>query len=113
MTTKLEELREHARLCKSKPTIANKYDNAADKIASFVAYLTDETSITEDWLRPLCVRVSDKGSYWTLLDNNDLSVYLVRWNGGWSLRIGGIPVTSKATRGDVARVLFALSTEKG
>lgn len=71
----------------------------------------DLTPVDEDWLRPLCVRVSDLESYWTIADIQHTSIYVVRWSYKpfrWHLKVSDVTVSENATRGDVRRICSAL-----
>jgi len=72
----------------------------------------DDEPVTADWLRPLCIEVSEYGSYWVLADLADHNrVTCIKWSCGFHLKVGGVSVADRATRGDVRRLCAALKID--
>ena len=106
------DLRAAAELVRSKPTISNKYDNAASKLAR--AWLAehptdDDDPITPEWLLSVGFKAvpSDMGS--TYHDHYQLDLLnLWQFNGGPWL-VNGADWMEFKTRVDVRRLTAALS----
>lgn len=105
-----KELREAALLLERKPSIANKYDNAAVKVAR--AYLAehradDDEPVTEEWLRG----IGFENSAGRLLLGKIQFTFFEGWNAWWSFSDGrGATrlIDDVKTRGSVRRLCRAL-----
>jgi len=60
--------------------------------------------IDEVWLRPLCRSVSTQEAFWFI----DEDIFLVRWAGGFNLKMNNREIAQQATRGDLLDLLAGL-----
>jgi hypothetical protein len=110
-----DEIRQAAELVLSKATIANKYDNAAQKVARAYLAENDDTAIDEAWLRavgfekPPSGGLRIKSPHWGSPRHHCRYTQIYADKDGWW--VNGLGCPTPKTRGDVRRLCGALGIE--